>query len=395
MGKAGDGSLMAVDFAIVAIAKNENSFVEEWINYHRAVGFEHIYLYDNAGPNDESLDFLREAYSDTVTLTKLPGPGRQSAAYRHFCEHFKAEARWVAFIDLDEFVVFRQHGNASAFVSEFEHIDSIGLSWLMFGHSGHERRPEGLVMEDYTWRYPFCFPQIKTFCRSSAVDEILSVHNINHRAKLITGYDLQGADKVDVLSQANKFCAELDTTGTVAIHHYFSRSLEDIANKLARGSAAGTVNRSFDWFFAKKEIFSSTLDMTGPLLIRRWEASPNRRYAYYKNNPKIRNQRFHHLIAEDFDSHWYGSFYPDLAVQNLSSAELEQHFVLSGAFEGRAWNERIWFEKFFDPKQYRSIHADLASLDDVSARYHYFVAGRFEGRELFSKMSKLPVGALA
>jgi len=376
---------MTVDCAIVAIAKNESCFVEEWINYHRVVGFDRIYLYDNGGPEDESLDFLMEKYSDLVTLTKLPGPGRQSAAYRHFCEHYKNETRWVAFIDLDEFIVFHKHANAAGFLSEFEGLETIGLTWLMFGHSGHEKRPTGLVMDDYTWRYPFSFPQVKTLCLASAVTEILSVHNVNHKARLINGFDLEGADKVSVLSEGNRFRTDLDTTATVSINHYFSRSLEDIANKLSRGSAAGTVNRSFDWFFSKKEVFNSTLDMTGPRLLREWANSNHNRCSYYRNNSKIVDQTFKHVIADDFDADWYGNFYPDLNMQRLSVDELKNHFSAVGALEDRAWNQRVWSERFFDPARYRSIHGDLTALDNCSARYHYFVAGRFEGRELFSK----------
>ena len=377
---------MSENFAIVAIAKNENAFVEEWINYHRAVGFDRIYLYDNAGPEDELLDFLLERYSDLVTLTKLPGPGRQSAAYRHFCEHYKSATQWVAFIDLDEFIFFNKHGNAAGFASEFEYLETIGLTWLMFGHSGHAKRPSGLVMDDYTWRYPFCFPQVKTFCRASAVTEILSVHNVNHKARLVNGFDLKGADKVSALSEGNRFRADLDTSAIVSINHYFSRSLEDIANKLSRGSAAGTVNRNFDWFFEKKEVFNSTLDMAGPRLVREWAASSgDKKLSFYKDNPKIANQTFNHVLAADFDADWYGSFYPDLNLMHLSSEELKQHFSSVGALEKRAWNSKIWSEHFFDAKQYKSIHGDLASLDEPSARYHYFVAGRFEGRELFKK----------
>jgi hypothetical protein len=376
---------MTVDFAIVAIAKNENSFVEEWINYHRAVGFDRIYLYDNAGPEDESLDFLTEQYSDLVTITKLPGPGRQSAAYRHFCEHHRSETRWVAFIDLDEFIVFHKHGNIAGFLSEFEGLGTIGLTWLMFGHSGHEKRPAGLVMDDYTWRYPFSFPQVKTLCPSSEVTEILSVHNVNHKARLINGFDLDGADKVSVLSEGNRFRADLDTTATVSLNHYFSRSLEDIANKLSRGSAAGTVGRNFDWFLEKKHVFNSTLDMTGPRLVREWANSNNKRYGFYRNNPKIANQAFEHVIAEDFDAEWYQNFYPDLQVQCLSGEELKRHFSTVGALDNRAWNHRVWSDRFFDPARYRSIHGDLSGLDECSARYHYFVAGRFEGRESFAK----------
>ncbi len=235
------------DFAVVAIAKNENKFIDEWINFHLAIGFEHIYLYDNAGAADENLDAVAERYSDSVTVIKMPGPGRQSAAYRHFSENFRASVKWVAFIDIDEFIVFHKHRNVAGFISEYGYLKSIALSWKMFGHANHEKRPAGLVMDNYLWRYPFSFPQVKTICSTTEIDIISSIHNVNGKARLITGYDLGGSDKIPLTDDAG-YSSELDTTSIVSIHHYFSRSLEDIQIKISRGSAAGTLNRNFDWY---------------------------------------------------------------------------------------------------------------------------------------------------
>ena len=33
--------------AIVAIAKNESDYIREWVAYHKVIGVERIYLYDN------------------------------------------------------------------------------------------------------------------------------------------------------------------------------------------------------------------------------------------------------------------------------------------------------------------------------------------------------------
>lgn len=33
--------------AICCIAKDENWYVNDWIGYHLALGFDHVYLYDN------------------------------------------------------------------------------------------------------------------------------------------------------------------------------------------------------------------------------------------------------------------------------------------------------------------------------------------------------------
>ena len=38
--------------AIVAIARMENPYVNEWIQYHIGLGFDHVYIYDNSYGNE-------------------------------------------------------------------------------------------------------------------------------------------------------------------------------------------------------------------------------------------------------------------------------------------------------------------------------------------------------
>jgi hypothetical protein len=97
-----------VNFAIVAIARRENLYVEEWLNYHYGIGFDRIYLYDNPGAGDADLVFLKDRYDERLVLTTITGEGRQSGAYKHFIDNFREETDWVAFLDLDEFIVLRE-----------------------------------------------------------------------------------------------------------------------------------------------------------------------------------------------------------------------------------------------------------------------------------------------
>lgn len=39
---------MQYSVAIVAIARNEGEYINEWIEYHHALSFEHFYIFDNS-----------------------------------------------------------------------------------------------------------------------------------------------------------------------------------------------------------------------------------------------------------------------------------------------------------------------------------------------------------
>ena len=44
---------------IVCIAKNEGPYIKEWIEYHRCIGFDIFYFYDNDS-NDETKAVLKD-----------------------------------------------------------------------------------------------------------------------------------------------------------------------------------------------------------------------------------------------------------------------------------------------------------------------------------------------
>jgi hypothetical protein len=51
--------------AVCAIAKNEGAYFKEWLEYHRLVGVEKFYIYDNESDDDtkEVLAPLKKAVS--------------------------------------------------------------------------------------------------------------------------------------------------------------------------------------------------------------------------------------------------------------------------------------------------------------------------------------------
>lgn len=67
--------------SFVAIIKNEAPYIIEWIEYHRLVGVEKFYIYDN-GSTDNIKDILTPYISNnTVVYHEFPGKEMQLSAY--------------------------------------------------------------------------------------------------------------------------------------------------------------------------------------------------------------------------------------------------------------------------------------------------------------------------
>ncbi len=124
--------------SICSIFKNEENYIEEWIQYHIIAGVEHFYLYNNDHALNDTYKNIFIKYEKYITVHNIPGPARQYDAYNHCNQQYGKENRWIAFIDIDEFLVpCKQDIKNTLFT--YEEYDAIGVNWLMFGSDNHEK----------------------------------------------------------------------------------------------------------------------------------------------------------------------------------------------------------------------------------------------------------------
>ncbi len=106
--------------SICALFKNEERYLKEWIEYHKLIGVEHFYLYDN-GSRDRSFEVLVPYIKEgSVTLIDWPDfcpmkdPEKpacwvlstQLTAYENAAKYVAlGDTQWLAFIDVDEYLV--------------------------------------------------------------------------------------------------------------------------------------------------------------------------------------------------------------------------------------------------------------------------------------------------
>lgn len=102
--------------AICAIIKNENLYLREWIEYHKRLGFDKIIIYDN-NPVDGEVphqvigDYVMDGYVDVHNIRGYEwlvdyekNITVQKVAYRKCINEYKDTYKWIAFIDIDEFI---------------------------------------------------------------------------------------------------------------------------------------------------------------------------------------------------------------------------------------------------------------------------------------------------
>lgn len=120
---------------IIAIAKNENNYINEWVDYHLNLGFDNIIVCDN---DDEPI--LKNVIKDSrVIIEDWSGfYGIQQPAYRETFIKYRNKFDWVLFIDIDEFLVLENHTNVKDFISSFDNdVQCINLNWKHFNDGEH------------------------------------------------------------------------------------------------------------------------------------------------------------------------------------------------------------------------------------------------------------------
>jgi len=217
---------------IVAILKDEERFLDEWIIYHKMLGVDHFFLYDD-DPSFPLEEFTKPYRQFVTAINWRPqdalytGRSRQTRAYTHAVEHYALSFDWVLFLDADEFVVLRRHETVKDFLNEFPaYVNAVSINWHQFGHDRYYEDPAGLVSASLTRRMFLPDKEVKTFSRPQKI--LLPIHSAHY-------CELEVHTRAD--ANRNQFKVPLypGKTDVAHINHYLCRSFHTWLKRVDRG----------------------------------------------------------------------------------------------------------------------------------------------------------------
>ncbi|ARC89017.1 glycosyltransferase family 92 protein [Rhodovulum sp. MB263] len=231
--------------AIVLIVKNEARHIGEWAQFHRAAGVAHVYAYDN-GSTDGTAAELAAALGDRLTL--LPWDqklhdgrsGReihnQVLAYAHALRNFGGAHRWMACIDADEFLVPKQADSLDAALAHLGDIPSVTLPWHNFGRNGHDAPPEGGIVANYTRRAAEPLSGARGVTNFKTVVDATRVTALKVHSVWIDGQAVTWNDRGEQGDHKGRSDPAFYSADHLQLNHYYTRSEQELAAKIARGS---------------------------------------------------------------------------------------------------------------------------------------------------------------
>lgn len=233
---------------LCAMAKDEEAYLDEWVNYHLAIGFETIYIYDNSDNNElrqwgkakaaavqkadsraDATPVCRSSLGDhtlpqhhdeeipppsRVQVVPWAGEARQFDAYWD-CGNRSAHgtsitniqesndkeheggsqvepATWAAFWDIDEFFVLHQHDRVTDFLKEYCASGSLAISWIIMGGTTSVASGDGTTASQQQQEHRLVYspvPVTKRFLYRDVSEEGLT--NSRHIKSIVKMSDLK------------------------------------------------------------------------------------------------------------------------------------------------------------------------------------------------------------
>lgn len=253
--------------SVLAIFKNEARYFPEWIEFHKIVGVDHFYLYNNN--SDDNYEEVLKPYIEegSVTLVQWPKNQAQMECYQDGIAKFREETEWMAIIDLDEFIVPNETDTIYDFLKKFEDKPAVLGYWKFFGTSGLMERPaDGLVTEDFvvTWRkysnIGKCFYNTKfEFDGSDPKNAMLhhfmwagSAGNVLPPVNVFGRICLPGHHPIPRNADAGHF--------PLQINHYFTKSWQEYIDKKSKGDVYFVINPHDEAYFFEHEMKCKNTD---------------------------------------------------------------------------------------------------------------------------------------
>lgn len=176
---------------IMAIFKNEQTYMQEWLDHHVKQGVQHFYLYSN-DPKMENYRFLKDLKYQGY-LTVIPWVNKQNhgaetiqrQAYTHCIQTYNDQYQYLMMLDIDEFLCPTGNKKQNVLtvlqritVQNSNKIKALKIPRFNYGSDGHIHRPKGNVMNNYFNHEKIC-SSYKTIANSKYIDNSKKFYGVH------------------------------------------------------------------------------------------------------------------------------------------------------------------------------------------------------------------------
>ena len=233
---------------ICTLGKEENNYIQEFVDYYYKIGVDKIFLYDNNDLEGENFENVINFYINKGFVELLNWRGTKKTQYIILDDCYsknKNNFDWILFYDIDEYIHLKNYTNIKAYLNEnrFKNCQKIYLNWVIHTDNNLFYYDNRTLHER--------FPEVELSAK-------LNKKGIVHRAKIIVkGHIPNDLSWRQLASIKYKGCNGYGEEAKLInrtymnnsdfenyyIDHYYSKSVEEFINKINKG----------DCYFEQKE----------------------------------------------------------------------------------------------------------------------------------------------
>ena len=220
--------------AILAVAKDEDKYLNEWIDYHLMLGFDHIYICDNNSSDTPIILDNDRGHKITIFPYHNIDFSKNFSSNQENCYNYHLEKLWdkydyCAIIDIDEFFEFRDCSNVKEFIQK--HI-------IDLNHTVAEIPWEVYSDNDLIYSQE-SYPVLKTYIKISDKLPFSWGNNINSWGKSIFKLNkgITTTPHWPNSASMTKFDTNHVLSDIAVVKHYRTKSLEEFLNHKVKNRA--------------------------------------------------------------------------------------------------------------------------------------------------------------
>ena len=234
------------EIALVAIMKNEEQSVADWIKFHSFAGVKNFILYDNC--SEDNTDRVAQSV-DGVKLDVIPWKLNattvkhsiflppQILAYCHAISCFGHKYRWMSFIDLDEYLVPKSTLSLLDCLEHLSSFSNISLPWVMFGSNGHDTPPKEAAPYAYTQASKKMDGPLLNF---KCIVDPCKIKTVSvHKFETSDMGRNTANDMGFVANNKRRASHNFISTSNLQLNHYYIKSMQDLSRKISGGAISG------------------------------------------------------------------------------------------------------------------------------------------------------------
>ncbi len=235
---------------VVAIMKDEGRYLLQWLEFHLMMGVERFILYDN-GSTDDTVDILEPyVHTGTVQIVEWPhfveGLGVQALAYAHAIALDAGRSKWIAFIDLDEYLFCPCGRRLPSFLQDHSDKPVLVVYWLVFGTSGIDVPTDRLLIDAYRMRArtPDKPGRDKILCNYKSIIQPTKVRKVRGAHNFYLPDGSIGFDELG--EKVWRMRSRTVRVDHIRINHYYTKSLAEWRRRRdVKIASGGTISGTF------------------------------------------------------------------------------------------------------------------------------------------------------